>query len=146
MNPNTLAELKALHKSIGDLIIAQEADDTHQKLKSLVGRCYLTSGKMALIADRITSVSICHNWQNQKRVQIHSERIECSQGGGRTTSVVEKRQMYCSIPEAFLIVEGRNPFSREAAPMKESKFEHLKAVIENRSARLIDDAMEVSAE
>lgn len=146
MNPNTLAELKALHKSIGDLIITQEADDTHQKLKSLIGRCYLRSSKKVIIADRITNISISHNWENQKRVHIRRERVECSQSEGKTTSLVDNHDLHYSVPEALSMVEGRHLYWKDAEIIRESKFAHLKAVIENRSARLIDDAMEVSAE
>lgn len=146
MNPNTLAELKALHKSIGDLILAQEADDTHQKLKSLIGRCYLRSSKMGIVADRITSVSISHNWESQKRVHIHRERVECSQSEGETTSLIDNQDLHYSVQEALSMVEGRHLYWKDCDIIRESKFAHLKAVIENRSARLIDDVMEVSAE
>lgn len=146
MNPNTLAELKALHKSIGDLIITQEADDTHQKLKSLIGRCYLRSSKKVIIADRITNISISHNWENQKRVHIRRERVECSQSEGKTTSIVDHQDLNYSVPEALSMVEGRHLYWKDSEIIRESKFAHLKAVIENRSARLMDDAMEVSAE
>ena len=146
MNPNTLAELKALHKSIGDLIITQEADDTHQKLKSLIGRCYLRSSKKVIIADRITNISISHNWENQKRVHIRRERVECSQSEGKTTSLVDNQDLHYSVPEALSMVEGRHLYWKDCDIIRESKFEHLKTLIEDRSARLIDDAMEVSAE
>ena len=147
MNSNTLAELKALHKSIGDLIITQEADDTHQKLKSLIGRCYLRLlSKKVIIADRIISISISHNWENQKRVHIRRERVECSQSEGKTTSLVDNQDLHYSVPEALSMVEGRHLYWKDSEIIRESKFAHLKAVIENRSARLMDDAMEVSAE
>jgi len=146
MNPNTLAELKALHKSIGDLILAQEVDDSHHKIKTLVGRCYMRSDKTALTADKITCVIINRDLQDLRRVQIHSERLRCIQSDGETTSYIYDDVTNYSVHEALLMVEGKHQAWKESDIIAVSKFNRLKSVIEDRSKRLIEDVMEVSAE
>jgi len=151
MNPNTLAELKALHKSIGDLILAQEVDDSHHKIKTLVGRCYLRSDETGMTAYKITCVIINRDLknltlENLRRIHIHSERLKCSQSDGETTSYVYDDVTHYSVHEALLMVEGRHQAWKESDIITVSKFNRLKSVIEERSKRLIEDVMEVSAE
>jgi alpha-mannosidase len=140
MKTSTIEELKALHNSIGNLIVKLDNDEIHNNLMSLIGMCYVSHRDKTIVATKIIKVEITQN-DKSTRVVMYVDRVE-AQFINQTLDVVvvEHTPMPYTLQQALRIArfEGFDA-------MKPAQFEHLKTVAKSRQESVWEDLCEAAA-
>ena len=140
MKTSTIDELKALHNSIGNLIVKLDNDEIHNNLMSLIGMCYVSHRDNTIVATKIIKVEITQN-DKSTRVVMYVDRVE-AQFINQTLDVVvvEHTPMPYTLQQALRIArfEGFDA-------MKPAQFEHLKTVAKSRQESVWEDLCEAAA-
>jgi hypothetical protein len=140
MKTSTIEELKALHNSIGNLIVKLDNDEIYSNLMSLIGMCYVSNSDTCIIAAKIIKVEVT---QIQKigRVVMYVDRVESAYiEQDLNVVLIENKRMEFTLQNALRMarLEGFDA-------MKPAQFEHLKTVAKSRQESVWNDLCEAAA-
>ena len=140
MKTSTIEELKALHNSIGNLIVKLDNDEIYKNLTSLIGMCYVSNSDTCIVATKIIKVEVTQR-ENAGRIVMYVDRVESAYIEQNLEVVLmENRRMEYSLQQALRIArfEGFDA-------MKPAQFDHLKTVAKSRQDSVWNDICEASA-
>lgn len=140
MKTSTIEELKALHNSIGNLIVKLDNDAIHNNLMSLIGMCYVSNSDTSIVATKINKVEVSQK-DNGGHIVLYVDRVESSYLHELLeVVVVENKPMQYTLQQALRIArfEGFDA-------MKPAQFDHLKTVAKSRQDSVWNDLCEASA-
>ena len=140
MKTSTIEELKALHNSIGTLIVKMDNDEIFKNLMSLIGMCYVSNTSACIVATKIIKVDVTqHN--NCGRIVMYIDRVESLYiEQNLEVVIIENKRTEYTLQQALRIArfEGFDA-------MKPAQFEHLKTVAKSRQDSVWNDICEASA-
>ena len=140
MKTSTIEELKALHNSIGNLIVKLDNDEIYKNLTSLIGMCYVSNSDTCIVATKIIKVEVTQR-ENAGRIVMYVDRVESAYIEQNLEVVLmENRRMEYSLQQALRIArfEGFDA-------MKPAQFDHLNTVAKSRQDSVWNDICEASA-
>jgi hypothetical protein len=136
MKTSTIEELKALHNSIGNLIVKLDNDEIYKNLMSMIGMCYVSNSDTCIIATKIIKVEY-----NSGRIVMYIDRVESAYIEQNLEVVlIENKRTEYTLQQALRIArfEGFDA-------MKPAQFEHLKTVAKSRQDSVWNDLCEAAA-
>jgi hypothetical protein len=140
MKTSTIEELKALHNSIGNLIVKLDNDEIHKNLMSLIGMCYVSNSDTCIVSTKIIKVEVTQN-NNAGRIVMYVDRVESAYIEQNLEVVlIENKRTEYTLQQALRIArfEGFDA-------MKPAQFEHLKTVAKSRQESVWNDLCEAAA-
>jgi hypothetical protein len=140
MKTSTIEELKALHNSIGNLIVKLDNDEIYKNLMSLIGMCYVSNSDTCIVSTKIIKVEVTQN-NNAGRIVMYVDRVESAYIEQNLEVVlIENKRTEYTLQQALRIArfEGFDA-------MKPAQFEHLKTVAKSRQESVWNDLCEAAA-
>ena len=140
MKTSTIEELKALHNSIGNLIVKLDNDEIYKNLMSLIGMCYVSNSDTCIVSTKIIKVEVTQN-NNAGRIVMYVDRVESAYIEQNLEVVlIENKRTEYTLQQALRIArfEGFDA-------MKPAQFEHLKTVAKSRQDSVWNDLCEAAA-
>jgi hypothetical protein len=140
MKTSTIEELKALHNSIGNLIVKLDNDEIYNNLMSLIGMCYVSNSDTYIVATKIIKVEVTQS-NNSGRIVMYIDRVESAYiEQDLDVVLIENRRMEFTLQNALRMarLEGFDA-------MKPAQFEHLKTVAKSRQDSVWEDLCEAAA-
>jgi hypothetical protein len=140
MKTSTIEELKALHNSIGNLIVKLDNDEIYKNLMSLIGMCYVSNSDTYIVATKIIKVEVTQS-NNSGRIVMYIDRVESAYiEQDLDVVLIENKRTEYTLQQALRIArfEGFDA-------MKPAQFEHLKTVAKSRQDSVWNDLCEAAA-
>ena len=125
MNDQTRESLKQIHERIGKLINIVDGDDTHKKLMSLLGKCYLTDDTGQVVAERVEKVDVTQNWRGEPTVTLHCDSVFCLHRNETLDVMLRKTETVYSVTQVLRLTDPNNSYK---TAITEEKFNHIKGV------------------
>lgn len=130
----TLQELRAAHDRLGKLIDQIASDDSHKKLMSLVGVCYVKHSGKGFEAHKINKIDVTQRNSGGviviyfDGVSAHMSDGSTDSSGALTIDVYEDFAHHYTFDGALKFAEMMS----EVDMMKSAEFDHLKTLAKHR--------------
>lgn len=143
MNNATLEELKATHERLGKLIEEISANDSLQKLMSLIGSCYSTVSDRSIVAYRINRIDVQAEVKfGGRNMLIYIDSAEVFSGDNSTEiSVSRDKCVRYTLSEALQFSLN---YSGGAKLIKCSQFESIINIASNRRESILSDVLDAA--
>lgn len=127
MNNSTIEELRATHERLGKLIAEISADDSHKKLMSLIGVCYVRHSGNGFSAHKINKIDVTQRSDGGVVVIVQDNVSVSMSDKALTVYVADNLPTHYDLRDALVLADLKN-----VDIMKSSQFDHLKRVAEHR--------------